>query len=357
MIYIGTPITFDPFVIELFLALTTGACLLIVPPRIKNDKTLLLETLFPKNGIHTGVTFLQMPPSVFLTFPEDKIKDLLMENSSLRILALGGENFPEQILKYVNKENNLRIFNLYGITEMSSWAAVQEINCKADIILGEALDGTILEVKGDEGTVVPGDSSWASVQKIYCRENNSLGDSLDDTIEQSDEEMTVVTQGDSSVNFKPDTGSEEVPDDTTLEVSDEDGIDVAHEDSSTTSLEKIYYKPDVGVEKGIKNTILEVNNEDGAVVAQSDSSITPDQEIQCTADASLEEVLNNVIFEEGNENVPAVIQENSPKTSVKKFLHKPDVSLGEPLNDTILEVRDEEGNIITQGIGEMFVGK
>lgn len=54
---------------------------------------------------------------------------MLSPNTSLRVLALGGEAFPVlNLLKsWKHKENKTRIFNLYGITEVSSWATCYEI--------------------------------------------------------------------------------------------------------------------------------------------------------------------------------------------------------------------------------------
>lgn len=155
IIYLGTPLTFDPFVIELMLALTSGACLLIVPDHIKLINKLLLQTVMPENKeLHSGVTFMQMPPSVFLCFSEDDIYNIICKESNLRILALGGEKFPEQILKY-EQCKKLQIFNLYGITEVSCWASIEKISdLHVPVSLGELLDDTIFEIRNTDGNVI-----------------------------------------------------------------------------------------------------------------------------------------------------------------------------------------------------------
>ncbi|GLV35750.1 Aminoadipate-semialdehyde dehydrogenase [Carabus blaptoides fortunei] len=153
IIYLGTPLTFDPFVIELFLALTTGACLLIVPDHVKLSNKLLLQTILPENKqLHSGVTFIQMPPSVFLCFSEEDIVNMLCKVSSLRILALGGEKFPEQLCKY-KRCKQLQLFNLYGITEVSCWASVEEVTA-VPVSLGETLDDTMFEIRTTDGNVI-----------------------------------------------------------------------------------------------------------------------------------------------------------------------------------------------------------
>ena len=116
---------------------------------------------------------------------------LLSTNSFLRVLALGGERCPgrRELEAMRQKGNCTRIFNLYGITEVSCWATVSEVvfegmsgkknsevvkksdkECEEeiggrdgemtdgrhdnddddDILLGNLLEGTILELRNLE---------------------------------------------------------------------------------------------------------------------------------------------------------------------------------------------------------------
>ena len=52
-------------------------------------------------------------------------------HSKLRVLALGGEAFPRKIKfeKWLQRApSTLRVFNIYGITEVSAWASIYEID-------------------------------------------------------------------------------------------------------------------------------------------------------------------------------------------------------------------------------------
>ncbi|XP_044255913.1 beta-alanine-activating enzyme isoform X2 [Tribolium madens] len=149
-IYFGTPLTFDPSMIELLLALENGACLLITPSKNQINPVRLHQTLIhPENG----ATFLQIVPSLFLRWSEIQIEDILL-NSKLKILAFGGEPFPRALLKF-KKSNFLRIFNLYGVTEVSCWATVCEVaESLGEVPLGDELDETIVEVRDDSGRLV-----------------------------------------------------------------------------------------------------------------------------------------------------------------------------------------------------------
>ncbi|XP_028132426.1 beta-alanine-activating enzyme isoform X2 [Diabrotica virgifera virgifera] len=141
-IFWGTPLSFDPSLIELMLALLNGATLTIVPQRVYINPPALSKTLFDV----AKVTVLQMVPSVFLRWNEHTI-DKIFQNSSLRLLALGGELFPKSLLKF-QRNKSVLLFNLYGVTELSCWATVYQIdeNTTDDISIGDCLNETVLKV-------------------------------------------------------------------------------------------------------------------------------------------------------------------------------------------------------------------
>ncbi|XP_027532241.1 beta-alanine-activating enzyme isoform X3 [Neopelma chrysocephalum] len=162
VLFLASPLTFDPSVIELFVALTSGASILIVPNAIKIMPVELSAALFH----HHRVTVLQATPTLLRRFGAHIIKSaVLSANTSLRVLALGGEAFPVlSLLKsWKHKENKTSIFNLYGITEVSSWATCYKIpeevfsaDFRTDfpIPLGSPLLGTKVEVRDTNGSAV-----------------------------------------------------------------------------------------------------------------------------------------------------------------------------------------------------------
>uniref|UniRef100_A0A8C8AJX3 Beta-alanine-activating enzyme n=1 Tax=Otus sunia TaxID=257818 RepID=A0A8C8AJX3_9STRI len=162
MLFLASPLTFDPSVVELFLALSSGASILVVPNTIKMMPAELSAALFRRHR----VTVLQATPTLLRRFGSHIIRStVLSANSSLRVLALGGEAFPVlNLLKsWKHKENKTSIFNLYGITEVSSWATcyrVPEEVFSADlrtdfpVPLGSPLLGTKVEVRDTNGSAV-----------------------------------------------------------------------------------------------------------------------------------------------------------------------------------------------------------
>ncbi|XP_067008932.2 beta-alanine-activating enzyme [Anabrus simplex] len=177
-VYFGSSLTFDPSIIELFLALSCGAALLIVPSVVRGSPLTLLDILFPITICsYRRVTLIQTTPSLLSRWSlQDLQKRVLGPNTTLRYLLLGGEPCPSLpiLQEWRGIGNTTQIFNLYGITEVSCWATLCNINklfetrcaeclqmkynqctkngyaCQ-DIPLGNALLNTILEVRDDSG--------------------------------------------------------------------------------------------------------------------------------------------------------------------------------------------------------------
>ncbi|XP_049535011.1 beta-alanine-activating enzyme isoform X2 [Anopheles darlingi] len=138
LIFASSPPTFDPFVLDVLLALRNGATLLLVANEFRLSAGKLLPLLFP------GVTIMQMTPSMFMRWsPEAIAETILARQSTLRILVLGGEPFPAFPIPV---DTQTILFNIYGITEVSCWSTMErvtEMNGGA-VSLGQPLDSSIV---------------------------------------------------------------------------------------------------------------------------------------------------------------------------------------------------------------------
>nr|XP_035976645.1 beta-alanine-activating enzyme isoform X4 [Halichoerus grypus] len=162
VLFLASPLTFDPSVVEIFVALSSGACLLIVPTSVKVLPSKLAAVLFS----HHRVTILQATPTLLRRFGSQLIKStVLSAGTSLRVLALGGEAFPSlTVLKsWRGIDNKTQIFNVYGITEVSSWATFYRIpeeflnstlKSELPVPLGFPLLGTVVEVRDTNGFTI-----------------------------------------------------------------------------------------------------------------------------------------------------------------------------------------------------------
>ncbi|XP_075716078.1 beta-alanine-activating enzyme isoform X2 [Rhinoderma darwinii] len=158
IVLLSSPLTFDPSVIEMFVALSAGACLLVLPDPLKMMPPRLCKLLFHQHK----VTVLQVTPTFLRRFGSHSIwSSVLSRETSLRILALGGEQFPPLSVLHSWRQpgNKTRIFNLYGVTEVSSWATYYEVpetmlnspsGFSDPVPLGNPLRGTKVEVRNDD---------------------------------------------------------------------------------------------------------------------------------------------------------------------------------------------------------------
>lgn len=150
-----TSLTFDPSIVEIFLSLSSGCAMLFVSKDVASSQDRLLRLIYERR-----VTFIQTTPSLWrYGWSGGDIRDtILSENSFLRILILGGEPFPriDSIRELKDPRNRTKIYNIYGITEVSCWASVKEIDIKngIDQNLGKTLSHTIFEVRNQSGDVV-----------------------------------------------------------------------------------------------------------------------------------------------------------------------------------------------------------
>ncbi|KAK6173896.1 hypothetical protein SNE40_017271 [Patella caerulea] len=158
-VLLTSPLTFDPSIVDLFMTLTSGACLLIVPDKIKRMPSMLLDILCCRNHI----TVLQATPSLLYQFNSKALQSgLLGRETTLRILALGGEEFPplSVINQWLGEDCKMKIYNLYGITEVSCWSncchiTQQQIRDKVGSVpIGEPLPGTKVKVTDNYGNIL-----------------------------------------------------------------------------------------------------------------------------------------------------------------------------------------------------------
>ncbi|XP_039985544.1 beta-alanine-activating enzyme isoform X2 [Xiphias gladius] len=165
VVFLASPLTFDPSVVDIFLALSSGAQLLIIPSVIKKMPNRLAQLLFQDHK----TTVLQVTPTLLSRFGHRILKqEVLSSGSSLRVLALGGEACPSPALlrSWKHEDNKTHIYNVYGITEVSCWACCYKIpqsllqsssppsSTVSSVPLGTPLMDTVVEVRDEHGHIV-----------------------------------------------------------------------------------------------------------------------------------------------------------------------------------------------------------
>lgn len=167
VVLVASPMTFDPSVVDVFLALSSGASVILVPESVKRSPRVLASVMTEANR----VSILQATPSLMKRFGVDLLRNVVLgPTTALRVLGLGGEPCPdlatleswtERCRRDKNGKIGIEIYNVYGITEVSAWASLQRIDLDSrqtnstdlqdsDVPLGEPIPGTEMIVLGKD---------------------------------------------------------------------------------------------------------------------------------------------------------------------------------------------------------------
>ncbi|VDK72369.1 unnamed protein product [Litomosoides sigmodontis] len=143
VILFSTAATFDPFVVEILLAVVNGAKLLVVPDSFRSIPSKLAEAV-----IKYGVTFIQMTPSQLKILPHHALTEIFAPRSTMRTIILGGEAFPANFIKrYHVNHQFITFYNVYGVTEVSCWASCHRVDWKETRVeIGEPLLDTKFKI-------------------------------------------------------------------------------------------------------------------------------------------------------------------------------------------------------------------
>ncbi|CAI4231445.1 unnamed protein product [Auanema sp. JU1783] len=148
-----TSLYFDPSIVELFLPICTGATLLFFDDECRSSPEqvdVAIRKYCP--------TVLQLTPSFLCLLSEDALHFILGPESPLRILLVGGEKFPLELVKrFRHHDCRTRVFDCYGVTEMSCWATVFEVSHECnEVHLGDPIKNTNFRIANDNELVLTG---------------------------------------------------------------------------------------------------------------------------------------------------------------------------------------------------------
>lgn len=120
---------FDASIFETFMALLTGATLIIETRDTLMQGTALANLLREKR-----ITSIQFPPSVLASIPNENL-------SNLEIVMVGGEVYSSELIERWAKDH--RLFNVYGPTEATVWTTVYErTDDRVKLPIGQAISNT-----------------------------------------------------------------------------------------------------------------------------------------------------------------------------------------------------------------------
>ncbi|MCK5056810.1 MAG: amino acid adenylation domain-containing protein, partial [Candidatus Aminicenantes bacterium] len=143
-----TTISFDIFVLETILPLIKGLKLYIATEQQQNDPECLKGII--RNDM---IDMLQVTPSRLKLIMNsiDKLACL----KGIKELLVGGEAFPEDVNKNLQKEFRGKIYNLYGPTETTVWSTLKDISGINEINIGKPIANTCVYILDKYGKLQP----------------------------------------------------------------------------------------------------------------------------------------------------------------------------------------------------------
>lgn len=144
--------SFDASVMDTFGALLSGATLYLLEDDARMDPMYFSDVVDREN-----VSVIPVLPTVFFNQLSHYVDEGRL--GSLRVIGVGGEALPvEMVRKFKQKFTNVRLFNLYGPTEITVVATAYEVTDSFDgfgtMPIGEVLPGLSGFVVSDEGGIV-----------------------------------------------------------------------------------------------------------------------------------------------------------------------------------------------------------
>ncbi|MBS4916009.1 MAG: non-ribosomal peptide synthetase [Clostridiales bacterium] len=143
-----TTISFDIFFVESIAALFYGWEIVLASEEEKDNPRRMAKLLTEEK-----IEVLQLTPSrLQLLYNYDAQLESLQ---SVKILMVGGEPFPDSLLKCLQQKTNAKIYNMYGPTECTIWATVSELTHKEHADIGMPLPNIGVWVVDDVLRPVP----------------------------------------------------------------------------------------------------------------------------------------------------------------------------------------------------------
>jgi len=126
-----TTVAFDISVLELFLPLSVGACVVIASHETAVDGTRLIPALAA-----SGATVMQATPSTWRM-----LLSLGWSGAPKLKMLCGGEALPSELLAPL-RERGAELWNMYGPTETTVWSTVARLDAGSRITLGHPIANT-----------------------------------------------------------------------------------------------------------------------------------------------------------------------------------------------------------------------
>lgn len=140
-----TNCTFDIFFLEAIVPLYCAMTVRLATEEQVENPVKLVRFLKDEN-----TTVLQITPSRLrlLKMVDNELSFL----NDFKIIMVGGEPFPAELLQTLQKIHGCKIFNMYGPTETTIWSTIADLSKEKEIHIGAPIDNTSIYLLKDDFT-------------------------------------------------------------------------------------------------------------------------------------------------------------------------------------------------------------
>ena len=143
-----TTVSFDIFLFESLYALLHNMTVVLANDREQKNPRFMTK-LIRENDID----ILQMTPSMMqmLINYDNELTCL----SGIKELLIGGEAFPKNLLRILQKKTKAEIHNMYGLTEATIWATSCVLTNSDEVYIGEPLENVCIHILDNNLNFLP----------------------------------------------------------------------------------------------------------------------------------------------------------------------------------------------------------
>ncbi len=143
-----TTISFDIFAFETIVPLCLGLSVYLADEKEQLDVSIVSNKIVKHKITHLVSTISRL--KAFVEHP-----DFAPALIQLKYIMGGGENYPVELMKYLQMNTNAKLYNLYGPTETTVWSTVKDITRENSITVGKPIANTQIFILNPEGKIQP----------------------------------------------------------------------------------------------------------------------------------------------------------------------------------------------------------
>lgn len=142
-----TTMSFDIFVLETLVPLLKGLEVVLADTKDQKDSVALYQLIKDQKP-----DCIQITPMHLNLLLSNGHKNILKD---VKVLLVGGEEFPGKLLTEIKENYTGKIYNMYGPTESTVWSTIKDLTDSKTINIGSPIANTHIRILDEEGKLQP----------------------------------------------------------------------------------------------------------------------------------------------------------------------------------------------------------